>query len=61
MKIRIEGNEQEIAQIIKRFQFNYCPDGKPILEIESISKFYVNRDYHGSEKIGRVYLEVKPS
>jgi hypothetical protein len=68
MKIRLEGNETEIQNVIKLVKFNYKPNGEPVLDIKSVSKFYPNRVNSadllnglvktGAETIGRVYVEM---
>ena len=62
MKIRIKGTKEEINKAINRIQFNYMPDGNPIFNIKSISKFYPNRFFgfkrSESQKEGRVYIEI---
>ncbi len=48
MKLRIEGTEAEIRTFISSL--------RDIVAIESVSKFYSNRD---NERIGRVYINLQ--
>lgn len=61
MKIRLEGTQAEISQVLPKWQAIGIPTNSisKTLEVQSISKFYENRDFQGKEKVGRVYVEVK--
>mgnify|MGYP001563568384 FL=1 len=60
MKIRLEGTKEEITNFSNKIQFNYLPNGEPIVKIRSISKFYPNdrNDYLNSNSLWRVYIEL---